>query len=108
MSDEIIKDNNHQIYIDVHGKLCRLLSEANNVANIGFFYFILLCKLNHFLDQRSNLISKSYENSSTNFQINSSSSNTIALIKLHNFSLYYNFMILILVVIQTFAKFYYF
>lgn len=32
LSDEIARGNSHRIYVDVHGKLCRLLDEAQSVA----------------------------------------------------------------------------
>ena len=35
LSDEIARGNSHRIYVDVHGKLCRLLEEAEAVARLG-------------------------------------------------------------------------
>jgi len=42
LSEEIATGTSHRIYVDVHGKLCRLLEEAQAVAGItgGFLSFI--------------------------------------------------------------------
>ncbi|KAL3074893.1 hypothetical protein niasHS_014338 [Heterodera schachtii] len=35
LSDEIARGNSHRIYVDVHGKLCRLLEEAQALARLA-------------------------------------------------------------------------
>jgi hypothetical protein len=32
LADELVRENSHQIRVDVHGKFCRLLDEAEQVS----------------------------------------------------------------------------
>lgn len=38
LSDELARGNSHRIHIDVHGRFCRLLEEAESVARNGKFF----------------------------------------------------------------------
>ncbi|CAK5121033.1 unnamed protein product [Meloidogyne enterolobii] len=56
LSEEIATGTSHRIYVDVHGKLCRLLEEAQAVAGItGGFLSFLYFFYTFFLEQRSRI-----------------------------------------------------
>ncbi|CAK5085211.1 unnamed protein product [Meloidogyne enterolobii] len=56
LSEEIATGTSHRIYVDVHGKLCRLLEEAQAVAGItgGLFKFLIFF-YTFYLEQRSRI-----------------------------------------------------